>query len=401
MQVYWLSLASETVLGSLEGEQPGEHFGASMAMADMNNDGLDDLIVGAPHHSDFNSSEFRYEIGAVYVFHQQASSSPEGRFVRHGSDYLVLKGQSSGGRFGFSVATSVDFNADGYNDLAVGAPYDSESGTVFIYLGSKDGLRVLPSQVISGRSFNVATFGFSLTVADFDANQYGDLIVGAYQSDSVIYLPGRPVIRVASELYFSPAAIIVEKNKNCTLLAAAESAESTKVACAEITSCSSYTGVGAPDTIQLQINITAIDGDVSDSRDQQKRILFLDTNDTQTSRQVHLKANKWQCWGTTYFINPEVQDRFVSSVRAEMSIRLVDTTAKVFPHLVPILDSDSLVITAKNNLTISGVEVKQVSLSTLEWWIYLLCVLGAVTVMAVITGVLYKVNFCTQSCVIF
>ena len=40
-----------------------------------------------------------------------------------------------------------DLNKDGYEDIAVGAPYEGK-GTVYIYLGSKNGIIKTPSQVI-------------------------------------------------------------------------------------------------------------------------------------------------------------------------------------------------------------------------------------------------------------
>ena len=50
-------------------------------------------------------------------------------------------------RFGFALSSSGDVNLDGFEDLAVGAPYQDE-GVVFLYHGSKDGIGEEPSQVI-------------------------------------------------------------------------------------------------------------------------------------------------------------------------------------------------------------------------------------------------------------
>lgn len=49
-------------------------------------------------------------------------------------------------RFGFALTNLGDLNSDGYEDIAVGAPYEGK-GAVYIYLGSAQGLIPEPSQV--------------------------------------------------------------------------------------------------------------------------------------------------------------------------------------------------------------------------------------------------------------
>lgn len=49
-------------------------------------------------------------------------------------------------RFGFALTNLGDLNKDGYEDIAIGAPYEGK-GTVYIYLGSKNGIITTPSQV--------------------------------------------------------------------------------------------------------------------------------------------------------------------------------------------------------------------------------------------------------------
>ncbi len=49
----------------------GEYFGASLLALDINGDGIEDLIVGAPYYSD----ERRREIGRIYVYMNKARIS--------------------------------------------------------------------------------------------------------------------------------------------------------------------------------------------------------------------------------------------------------------------------------------------------------------------------------------
>ena len=54
-------------------------------------------------------------------------------------------------RFGFALANLGDINKDRYEDLAVGAPYEGK-GVVYIFLGSRHGIIIEPSQVLSSKS---------------------------------------------------------------------------------------------------------------------------------------------------------------------------------------------------------------------------------------------------------
>lgn len=104
------------------------------------------------------------------------------------------EGKTSKGRFGLALASLGDVNLDGYGDFAVGAPYDGPNGrgVVYIYHGSSNGPLQKPSQVISAEDVAntprpLSTFGFSLAGGiDLDGNQYPDLVVGAYDSNTAI-----------------------------------------------------------------------------------------------------------------------------------------------------------------------------------------------------------------------
>lgn len=89
-------------------------------------------------------------------------------------------------------------------DFAVGAPYDGpdEAGAVYIFQGSVNGVITKYSQVIYAESVqasnlgysSLSTFGFSLSGGlDLDGNDYPDLAVGAYLSDTAYFF--RYVIR--------------------------------------------------------------------------------------------------------------------------------------------------------------------------------------------------------------
>uniref|UniRef100_A0A3B3V5I9 Integrin alpha-3-like n=1 Tax=Poecilia latipinna TaxID=48699 RepID=A0A3B3V5I9_9TELE len=162
---------------TLRGQQVGSYFGNVVVAVDLNSDGWNDLLVGAPFY--FNRQQ---EVGgAVYVY-----MNAGGRF--HSEPTVVLMG-SVGSAFGMAVAAAGDLNQDGYQDFAVGAPFH-DTGCVMIWTGSKEGISAKPSQMIEGRSVapGFRTFGYSLAAGvDVDGNHYPDLLVGSLD-DSVALL---------------------------------------------------------------------------------------------------------------------------------------------------------------------------------------------------------------------
>ncbi|XP_069380752.1 integrin alpha-3-like [Paralichthys olivaceus] len=181
------------VLQTLRGEQTGSYFGNAVATTDLNNDGWNDLLVGAP----FYFHRQQEAGGAVYVYMNSG-----GGFDSEPS--VVLRGPAQSA-FGMTVAAAGDLNQDGFQDFAVGAPF-SETGSVMIWTGSSEGVSTEPSQVIRGSSVapQFRTFGFSLSAGmDVDGNKYPDLVVGSLD-DTVALLRTRPVIHLNKTLRISP-----------------------------------------------------------------------------------------------------------------------------------------------------------------------------------------------------
>lgn len=226
------TVASWTVAGGLA----SEHFGQSVASAgDVNGDGYGDVIVGSPYYSNGSDNE-----GSVSTFFGSSSgpatsaswTSESGKkdalmgfSVASSGDvngdgfgdvitgaYQLSNGQTAEGRaysflgapsglgsvsawslfdaeaasasFGFSVASAGDVDGDGYGDVVVGAPAFAfggkvEAGKVFVYLGSSEGLSTSVHWSDGGSSTGEFFGGSVASAGDFDADGYGDLIVGA------------------------------------------------------------------------------------------------------------------------------------------------------------------------------------------------------------------------------
>src|SRR6185295_16113292 len=75
-----------------------------------------------------------------------------------------------------------DFNADGFTDLAVGAPYENngstvDAGGVTVFYGSATGITATANLVIYGPSTN-SHFGWALASGDFNGDGFSDLAAG-------------------------------------------------------------------------------------------------------------------------------------------------------------------------------------------------------------------------------
>lgn len=151
------------------GEKPNNNFGSTLALGDMNDDGTDDLIIGAYQYDDF--------AGRVYIFYSDGSiptSAASADHIIDGSDY-----------FGWALTTG-DFDNDGTTDLTVGANnYAGLTGQSYIFYndGSMPTTAASADAVITGEGVN-NSFGQSMITSDFDGNGTDDLIISAYQYNS-------------------------------------------------------------------------------------------------------------------------------------------------------------------------------------------------------------------------
>ena len=179
-------------VGGFDGKlSADDNFGAAVAgIGDLDDDGIPDLLVGAPGGDD--SGAERGEIWVLFL-------DIEGK-VREEQKIADGTGGFNGDldnddRFGSAIAAIGDMNDDGITDLAVGAPNDddgsSDAGAIWILLMSTDG-RVDGWQKVSASAggFNGKLnandhFGAAVTgIGDLDSRGIEDLAVGAPGDDA-------------------------------------------------------------------------------------------------------------------------------------------------------------------------------------------------------------------------
>ncbi len=166
------SASAWEIVGTTTGQVTGNQYGAAIATVDFNNDGYLDIAVGAPAADDLGAST-----GRVYLYYggPTADTLPD----------LVFVGQASS-FFGQAIASAGDFNNDGSEDLAVGAPFFdqpvSNAGAVFIFYGGSSPDTTV-DRIITGEASN-DYFGISVAPAgDFNDDTYADLVIGAWRAD--------------------------------------------------------------------------------------------------------------------------------------------------------------------------------------------------------------------------
>lgn len=174
-------------------------MGSSVGTAgDVNSDGYDDLVVGAPGHV---HSSLGSAAGAIWVVYGAAGGLPlVNGFTNLGSLTGATRIESPAvfATFGASACTAGDVNGDGFADVAVGAPYDdsfaNDGGIARVYAGSASGLT---STVLWFEGLGSANGRFGTTLApagDINADGKGDLLVGSVGSLHVAQSTGTTLL---------------------------------------------------------------------------------------------------------------------------------------------------------------------------------------------------------------
>ncbi|MEM9608233.1 MAG: LamG-like jellyroll fold domain-containing protein [Actinomycetota bacterium] len=161
-------------------------FGSSIAaIGDLDGDGVNDLVVGAPFDDDGGSNR-----GAVYVLFMDSNGSV-------GTHQKISQLEGGGptlendDRFGNSVAPIGDLDGDGIVDLAVGAYFADPSGKLHVLFMNADGTARSVQEISQGvggftdTTSDLDAFGESVApLGDLDGDGVPDLAVGSGFADT-------------------------------------------------------------------------------------------------------------------------------------------------------------------------------------------------------------------------
>ena len=175
------------------GQSRGEELGRGIAVADLDNDGLPELLIGAPR-ADMNG----VDSGAVRIYRGVAGGFYSDQPVK------TLSGRFSSDLFGSAVAVG-DFNGDDLPDLAISAraaedrsrmPVVNDQGAIHVFLQRASGFRDEPDQSLWGDVPETAGFvgragmllGFELAVGDLDGDGATDIAASSIDFDRDVLL---------------------------------------------------------------------------------------------------------------------------------------------------------------------------------------------------------------------
>ena len=143
--------------------------GLSVAGAgDVNNDGFDDILIGAPH----------YSTGRTYLLLGAAEGI--GSMDLADAD-AIFTGDFADGSAGDQVAGAGDVNGDGFDDIVIGASFAAPNGMAYVVHGSAD-----PADLSLENADTVLTGEFGMTgdaasgAGDIDGDGFADVLIGAY-----------------------------------------------------------------------------------------------------------------------------------------------------------------------------------------------------------------------------
>ena len=173
---------------TINGINANDNSGTVSGAGDVNNDGIDDILIGAPYASN--------KAGQCYIVF--GSKSPWSATINladlNGGNGFVINGINANDNSGYAVSGISDVNADGIDDILIGAwGVNNSTGQSYVLFGSKnpwpqtinlsdlDGTNGVTINGINGNDYS----GWSVSGAgDVNADGIADFLIGAFAANA-------------------------------------------------------------------------------------------------------------------------------------------------------------------------------------------------------------------------
>jgi hypothetical protein len=164
----------------IDGRHAYDYVGSQIGGGDINDDGYDDLMIGA-YGDDHPDSK----TGSIFIFTGGADAPPTIRTAQFDKD-IHIYGNEMNAMIGKSNPSEIgDINGDGAADLVVSSP-GTESAHIFYssaeLMGGTHSTHSADTNIFG--TIESANFGAGLALADVDNDGFDDVIVGAPDEES-------------------------------------------------------------------------------------------------------------------------------------------------------------------------------------------------------------------------
>ncbi len=267
--------STDDFVARLNGVNTGEGFGTVAVACDIDGDGFDELMIGAPYYA----KDYRhYDTGRVHVYINNWNARIPNKINLAKAQTIGDFQSNQGAQFGKSLACLSDTDDDGKQELVVGAPFykteDDASGAVFIFknfLNARDE-KYLPSQTIIGKT---RSFGFSLAIPHLKDESIcfsgqcqeteNELAISSPLDNRVQVHRFRKVIRFKATTQVSLNCLTVSSGRNgrdCSKFNVDPSSEGLQITFQPILEAATISNINVKVTISVgfRVNINGVDG---------------------------------------------------------------------------------------------------------------------------------------------